>query len=525
MKRNLRISIKLSHSSQTPLHIDNTSTITKRLTTMTLKFQEPPATSPTDASKYGYEDADAAQEERDRLGYGDTYSGNDMRIASIRFADAAEEELERLGYEDAGNDVRMTRPSKRKNKGPRRRASMQVAGAAQEERERLGYGDAVTRPSSMKKKGRARRASIQFGAEIEVRLPCQSNPVKRRLSIEFSHPPEEINLEAEKEAEKWMEKGEYEVIKKRNTKIVKAMERGTDKHFHTRGLEGMMSSSTQEDDRKAAAETVMEEQRLQRNGGHFDEDRIMNRYQIASLQNKIEATDRAEQDTADASKYGYEDADASKYGYEDADASKYGYEDADASKYGYEDADAAQKERERLGYGDAVNCVKSSMKKEGRSRRASIQFGAEIEVRLPSQSDPVKRRLSIEFTDRPEEIKPVPEKKWMEKDEYEKIKKRNTKIVKAVERGTDKNFHMRGLEGMMSGSTQGDDRKAAAKTVMEEQKLQRTGGHYDDERMMERYRMASLQNKIEAADRAEQDTAEVEAYLHSTRRMMRRGSM
>jgi hypothetical protein len=464
---------------------------------MAPRYQKPPAT--TDSSKYGYEDPDAAQAERERLGYGD--AGNDVRIThrsinkKTQFADPAQEERDRLGYGDAGNVVRVTGRSIMKKSA--RRASIQLAGAAQAERERLGYGDAgndaqMTCRSIMKKKGRARRASIQIGGEIEVRLPCRSGPFRRRLSIDFNDLPEEIKPETEKEP--WMEKGEYEVIKKNNTKIVKAVERGTDKRFNIRGLEGMMSSSTQGDDRKAAAETVMEEQRLQRNGGRFDEERIMERYQMASLQNKREAADRAEQDTADA------------------------------SKYGYEDPDAAQAERERLGYGDAGNSVRSSMKKEGRSRRASIQFGGEIEVRIPSQSDPVKRRLSIDFTDRPEEIKPETEKKWMEKDEYEVIKKNNTKIVRAVERGTDKHFNIRGLEGMMSTSTQGDDRKAAAKTVLEEQSLQRDDGHFDEKRIMERYRMASLQNKIEAADRAEQDRADVEAYYKSTRRMMRRGS-
>jgi hypothetical protein len=210
----------------------------------------------------------------------------------------------------------------------------------------------------------------------------------------------------------------------------------------------------------------------------------------------------------------------------------------ESSKYGYEDADAsASAERQRLGYGDAGDFVRtprrSSLKQPGRPRRASIQFGGEIEVRLPGQCGTFKRRTSIDFCDKPtvvvQEIPPENEPNntipWMDQAEYDVIQKNNAKIVKNVERGTDKKFCLRGLEGMLSTSNLEIDRKDAVESVMEEQTTQRQYGQYDEDRISEQYRYSTMNNKWEAGERAQQDNAEVEGYLKSTRKMMRRLSV
>jgi hypothetical protein len=198
--------------------------------------------------------------------------------------------------------------------------------------------------------------------------------------------------------------------------------------------------------------------------------------------------------------------------------------ESDASKYGYEDADAAVPASK---FSRAPR--RSSMKTEGRPRRASIQFGGEIEVTLPGESLPVTRRTSIEFVTKPEvqEVKPqeATHNLWMQQEEYDTIGKNNSKIVSKVEQGTDKHFCLRGLEGMMSTSTQEKYRKDARDSVAEEQSHQRKQGIFDEERISENYKYASLQSKLVAAERGETDNAEIETYLRSTRKMMRRMSM
>jgi hypothetical protein len=260
----------------------------------------------------------------------------------------------------------------------------------------------------------------------------------------------------------------------------------------------------------------------------------------------------------DAAKYGYEDPDAvNKYGYEDPDAiasasaiaiasstNKSGYEDPDANvnKYGYEDPDAGQN---KVSHGEAGGFLRtgtgtgsrqarrSSMKQEGAPRtrrRASIQTVGMIEVRLPGRSDPVLRRTSIDFMEASpgevpstvEDPKEIPER-WMSTDDYKKIEHDNHKIVRAIEKGTDKHFCTRGLENQLE--KEGDRIKEDAhQAVWEEQLRQKKEGTFDEAKLMEKYRMATIQSKIGAVERAEQDNAEIEAYLKSTRKMMRRMS-
>ena len=174
------------------------------------------------------------------------------------------------------------------------------------------------------------------------------------------------------------------------------------------------------------------------------------------------------------------------------------------------------------------------------SRRASGGGGVGIiEVRLPGQSAPVLRRTSIDFmmpakvimtTDHPHQRLSSDDDDfhasgWMSPEDYDKIAHDNQKIVKAIERGTDKNFCTRGLEDQLDHHhAAGRMRDEASQVVWEEQQRQKKAGIFDEVQIMERYRMAGVQSRLAAADRAEQDEADIEDYTRKTRQMMRRMS-
>jgi len=222
---------------------------------------------------------------------------------------------------------------------------------------------------------------------------------------------------------------------------------------------------------------------------------------------------------------------------------------AAADIYGYEDPDELHLQRQethsRQPFLDRRQQQprRSSMKQEhggssgDRPRRASLHSGGGgvgiIEVRLPGQSAPVLRRTSIDFMIPAKVI--MREKQspsdddfhasWMSPEDYDKIAHDNQKIVKAIEKGTDKNFCTRGLEDQLDHHhAAGRMRDEASQVVWEEQQRQKNAGIFDEVQIMERYRMAGVQSLLAAADRAEQDEADIEDYTRKTRRMMRRMS-
>lgn len=67
-------------------------------------------------------------------------------------------------------------------------------------------------------------------------------------------------------------------------------------------------------------------------------------------------------------------------------------------------------------------------------------------------------------------------------------------------------------------------RRESLNAVLKEQNSQRSLGVYDEERISEGYKFVCLESKLEAADRAETDKADVDIYLRSTRKMLRRMS-
>jgi hypothetical protein len=169
------------------------------------------------------------------------------------------------------------------------------------------------------------------------------------------------------------------------------------------------------------------------------------------------------------------------------------------------------------------------MKQAGCPRRASIQFGGEIQVQLPGEDMPVTRRTSITFKSRirVKEVVPIhdlthePEALWFQKDEYKHIKK----SVKAVVRHTmvgDMRYCTRGLETLLltqeAAQMTKEKRSMAWDSVLNEQAFQRYSGVFDDEDMANRYKFNTAEFQQEAANRASQDAVEVENYLEGTRR-------
>lgn len=204
----------------------------------------------------------------------------------------------------------------------------------------------------------------------------------------------------------------------------------------------------------------------------------------------------------------------------------------DSAKYCYEDPDSLESiARLELTHHDMLSKIprRSSMKQAGKPRRATIQFGGEIEIRLPGSSTLVKRKTSIEFNDvlEIEEFKVSEDffdHVWFNKEEYEEMRSSNKKIIKCIERGTEKNFCIRGLEPMLDNLQQ-TRRRQSIEAVMTEQETQRNAGVFDEDKLSESYASECKESKARAADRAETDTADIQLYLQSTILALRRMSV
>jgi hypothetical protein len=173
----------------------------------------------------------------------------------------------------------------------------------------------------------------------------------------------------------------------------------------------------------------------------------------------------------------------------------------------------------------------------GPKHRASIGYRDEITVNILGQSEPVRRTYSIGFEDKVKvkSIAPVsqlvetPEDLWFQDDEYDRMKQKSFEIVDRIELGMTggKKYCTRGLEKLMQkNQEQSMVRKYDAwDAVLNEQYDQREEGNYSDDGMAHAYKFKTINSQRDANLRAQQDQEEVEKYLRTTRRMMRRISM
>jgi hypothetical protein len=211
---------------------------------------------------------------------------------------------------------------------------------------------------------------------------------------------------------------------------------------------------------------------------------------------------------------------------------KYEYGDVipDDNKTKYGDRDALCK----MSYfpSQAPPRRSSIMKQGGSWRRASIQFGGEIEVDLSDKNRAVKIRASITFDETVtiKEVTPVsqltdqPEALWFQAEEYNRIRKKSYAVADRVKDGRvigERKLCVRGLERLMVSHAYERRRRKLLSwdSVLNEQDLQRKDGFFDDDYIRNVYNLTTLVSKQEAAEWAKQDAAEIENYLRSTRKM------
>lgn len=228
-------------------------------------------------------------------------------------------------------------------------------------------------------------------------------------------------------------------------------------------------------------------------------------------------------------------------------AAHYGYEEAVPDSAAWPEASSTSKAHEReedlYGYGDGAPTSRdaavtqraprrSSLKMSGAGpRRASISYSGEMTLNLPSGKS-AKKRSSITFNDQSQvqEIVPVadmvddPNRLWFQKEEYSHIQQKIYAIIDGTKKGDNESKALlctRGLEPLMGGSNY-YERKEAYENVLEETKMQKAKGQYDDEYIRSIYQFHTVESKVMATERADRDAKEVEKYLQVTRKMCRR---
>lgn len=229
----------------------------------------------------------------------------------------------------------------------------------------------------------------------------------------------------------------------------------------------------------------------------------------------------------------------------EANSAKYGYEDTEHHGAAWPEPPTESKkienEEDLYGYGEGapaprvadVNRMsrRSSLKSSG-TRRASISYSGEMTLTLPT-GQITKRRTSITFNNSEEvqDIEPVtdlvddPNRLWFQREEYAHIREKIYAIVDSAKNGETEGrtswLCTRGLEPLLGGSNPGD-RREAYESVIEEQRMQKLRGKYDDEYIRTIYQFHTVDSQVIANERAQHDAAAVENYLQVTRKMCRR---
>lgn len=211
-----------------------------------------------------------------------------------------------------------------------------------EEEDILGYGvaeptprrqDGQQRPrrSSLSHKDKNqrshRRASIGYTGEMTLTLPNRKT-IKKRRSITFdddnnlTHPidnittddPDADNEILNNKRQLWFRQEEYRHIERNIRNLVtsskgnsnNSKDRPTwidnDEEESIRGLETILDSSIAVE-RQAAIQSVLDDQRRQRQAGYFDEQELSMEYQFLSMDAQQIASDRAKRDAQEIKGY------------------------------------------------------------------------------------------------------------------------------------------------------------------------------------------------------------------------------
>ena len=175
--------------------------------------------------------------------------------------------------------------------------------------------------------------------------------------------------------------------------------------------------------------------------------------------------------------------------------------------------------------------TRSSLKREGAPRRPSIQIKGEVEIFLPGQRDPVRRKRSISFANEEDVKEVIPchalsrssEELWYKRHELRRIRKMNQKLVERMESfENERKLCIRGLEDMLINDDS-DSRldKQARESVLYLQDLQAKTGYYDCEYMARLYSHFTRESMLIANERARADANDICSYV----RNVRNGSM
>jgi len=179
---------------------------------------------------------------------------------------------------------------------------------------------------------------------------------------------------------------------------------------------------------------------------------------------------------------------------------------------------------------------RSSLKKEGKPRRASIGYTGEMTLLLPNGQEK-KKRTSISFVDETDnqikEVKPIHEmvddnnRLWFQAEEYLHIKEEIYRVVKQSQSQQQQINNIttctRGLESYKNRNVE-DARREASSQVIEEYMLQKARGEYDDEIIRQMYTFHTIDCEVEAAERGQNDEKSIQTYMKDTRNQLRRMS-
>ncbi|KAG7373483.1 hypothetical protein IV203_034207 [Nitzschia inconspicua] len=263
-----------------------------------------------------------------------------------------------------------------------------------------------------------------------------------------------------------------------------------------------------------------------------------------------------ENDVIDVSIYGYGDAAPDVPATTVATRDYYGNETAapsssssdSASKYGYGDA-VPDSDRDTSVSVTTRMPRRSSMKGSSNNkyprRRASMGACCEsstIEVQLPGQIGPIRRRRSITFEEKVnvQKVEPAislaedPSALWLQDREYDFISAKILTLMQHVHESDSvavdsdgtllingKSVESRGLEQHLTPELTELNKARARDCVMHEQFMQRQVGDYDEDTLANIYKFSTIRSQRQATQRATQDAKEAEEYLQSTRQMFR----
>jgi hypothetical protein len=172
---------------------------------------------------------------------------------------------------------------------------------------------------------------------------------------------------------------------------------------------------------------------------------------------------------------------------------------------------------------------RSCMRKNGTTRRESIQSKRSLKVGIPGHNDFLLKDICIQFNEIVR-VKPVVavydlvddlDCLWFQDDEYDRIR---TKIFLVADKHvigehfSGQKLCIRGLESILEYDVRQDNKVRGWEAVLAEQRSQRDSCNFDDTNLGQAYQFSAQKSKLDAEIRARQDEKDVQKYLKSTRR-------